>query len=185
MRPRCGVLFPCHGALPVEVGRRLVRAQILKHGAQVVAATDFLSRDRVAAVHIDEKLRVRGEEGHLALDAPAVCATSVRVGKLAYGKASAISCAVRSLCPNRCIAKVLGSVSLAVSVWTAPWFHFAVNGQAPACRRSARNIPMASSVCAAAFNFPTLPAYPCGIPVPTSTLASTPAAKALNICLAV
>jgi hypothetical protein len=118
-----------------------------------------------------------------------VCATSVRVDKLAYGKAVGNFLRGEITMPKSLHGKgprpLRGSVLVAVSVWTAPWFHFAVNGQAPACRRSARNIPMASSVCAAAFNFPTLPAYPCGIPVHTSTLASTPAAKALNICLAV
>jgi hypothetical protein len=88
MRPRCDVLFPCHDALAVEVGCRLVLAQILKHGAQAVAATDFLSKGRIATVHVHKELGVRGEKGHLALDVPAVRATSVRVDKLAYGKAA-------------------------------------------------------------------------------------------------
>jgi hypothetical protein len=38
-----------------NTGRKLSRPQI------------SLSRDRVATVHVDEELRVRGEEGHLAL----------------------------------------------------------------------------------------------------------------------
>jgi hypothetical protein len=85
--PRCGVLFPCHGALAVKMGCRLVRAQILKDWAQAAAAADFLSGDRVSAVDVDEELGVRGEEGHLAHDVPAVCAMSISVDKFAYGKA--------------------------------------------------------------------------------------------------
>src|SRR3984957_16342361 len=46
------------------------------------------------------------------------------------------------------------------------------------CSLSARKAPMASSACAAAFNLPMLPGNPCGIPIHTSALASTPAATA-------
>jgi hypothetical protein len=69
------------------MGCRLVRAQILKHGAQAVAAVAFLSRDRAVTVHVDEELGVRGEEGHLAHDVSGVCAMSISVDKFADGKA--------------------------------------------------------------------------------------------------
>jgi hypothetical protein len=69
--------------------RRLVRAQILEHGAQAVATTNFLRRDGVTAVHVNQELGIRREKGHLALNVPAICAVSVRVDKLANGRAIA------------------------------------------------------------------------------------------------
>src|SRR5258708_561471 len=39
---------------------------------------------------------------------------------------------------------------------------------------SERKIPTESSACAAAFSLPMLPTNPCGIPIHTSSLASTP-----------
>jgi hypothetical protein len=51
-------------------------------------------------------------------------------------------------------------------------------GSAPASSFSVRNMPMASSACADAFNLPILPANPCGIPSQTSSRASVPAAMA-------
>src|SRR5271170_1156784 len=45
-------------------------------------------------------------------------------------------------------------------------------------RRSTRKAPIASSDCSAAFSFPMFPAKPCGIPIHTSSRASTPAAAA-------
>src|SRR6266481_1593497 len=63
---------------------------------------------------------------------------------------------------------------LAVIQWT-------LYGLACAFSLSARKAPMASSACAAAFNLPTLPGNPCGIPIHTSARASTPAVTARSI----
>jgi hypothetical protein len=45
-----------HGAPTIEIGGRHVRLPILEHGAQAVAAADFLRGDSAAAIHINEKL---------------------------------------------------------------------------------------------------------------------------------
>src|ERR1700748_126919 len=123
------------------MGCRLVRAQILKHRAQAVAAADFLSGDRVSTVHVDEELSVRGEERHLAHDVPAVCAMSISIDKFAYGKAiSSFSrgeiTMTRSLhCKGHRL--LLRSVLTGSICGPRPWSPFAVSGQALACRREA------------------------------------------------
>src|SRR6266446_4124484 len=54
----------------------------------------------------------------------------------------------------------------------------AMTGQVPAPSRERRNEPMASSACAAALNLPMLAGNPCGIPIHTSSRASTLAVTA-------
>jgi hypothetical protein len=68
---------------------RFVAVQILENQAQAVAAANFLRRDRAAAIHVDQELGICREKGHLAFHVPAICAVSIRVDKLANGKAIA------------------------------------------------------------------------------------------------
>jgi hypothetical protein len=95
------------GGLAVEVRCRLIRAQILEHGAQAVATANFLRRDGVAAVHVNQEFGIRCEKGHLPLNVPAICAVSIlrRQAREWQGDRQ-FPAGVRPLWSDRCIETV-------------------------------------------------------------------------------
>ena len=84
--PRRAVAVERHGALAVEVHRDLVRVQIVEHGRQRLPATQIVCRVGALAGHVDDEVRVFGEERLLPLDVTRIGAERVCVDELAERK---------------------------------------------------------------------------------------------------
>src|SRR5689334_7509976 len=75
-----------HGALSVEVSRRLVLVQGLEDGRQCLAAFQDVGRVGAGAAHVDGEASAGGEQGLLPLGIAPVGAVSVGVEQLADGE---------------------------------------------------------------------------------------------------
>ena len=68
---------------PFEVHRGLVVVEGIEHRRERLAPTEHLRRLRALAVHVDDEVRIFGEERLLALGVSAVGTVRVRVDELA------------------------------------------------------------------------------------------------------
>src|SRR5579864_802405 len=75
-----------HGALPVEMSRRLVLVQGFEDGRKCLTAFEDVGRLGVRAAHVDGEASVGREQGLLPLGIASVGAVSVGIEQLADGE---------------------------------------------------------------------------------------------------
>jgi hypothetical protein len=81
--PRRTIPVEGHRALPVEVHRDLVRVQVVEHGRQRLPAMQIVGGVGPLAGHVDDEVRVFGEERLLPLGVTTIGAEGIGVDELA------------------------------------------------------------------------------------------------------
>jgi len=77
--PTSSVALERHSALAIEMSGGFARVEVVEDRCQRIASPKVLGRNRIAAVHVDEKLSVRGEQRHLSRTIAPIGAVSVGV----------------------------------------------------------------------------------------------------------